>query len=255
MVLFMIDAHIHADCRPYEDFGKMAVAGVESAVTLAHDPLRMSNSGVVLDHFHRMLNNDRERAALNGIELYVAVGIHPRSICPDVERVLEELPGLLEDQRVVALGEVGLETLNEEQEDIFKTQLLLADELGMKVVVHTPRRNKREVTEKTLSIIEENIDPAQVQLDHVDSSIIDLALEFGGLMGLTVQPLKVTPLEAVKLLEEYSGEGFVLDSDMSSSPSDPLSVPKTVHQMKLAGLSEKEVELVSHQNAAQFYGI
>ena len=74
-------------------------------------------------------------------------------------------------------------------------------------------------------------------------------------MGLTVQPLKVTPLEAVKLLEEYGGEGFVLDSDMSSSPSDPLSVPKTVHQMKLAGFSDKEVELVSHQNAAQFYGI
>ncbi len=251
----MIDAHIHADCRPYEDFGKMAVAGVESAVTLAHDPLRMSNSGVVLDHFHRMLNNDRERAALNGVELYVALGVHPRSICPDVELVLDELPILLEDERVVALGEVGLETVSDEQEYIFKTQLLLADELNRKVVVHTPRRNKREVTVKTLSIIEENIDPARVQLDHVDSSIIDLALEFGGLMGLTVQPLKVTPLEAVELLEEYGCEGFALDSDMSSSPSDPLSVPKTVHQMKLAGLSEKEVEQVSHQNAAFFYGI
>lgn len=251
----MIDAHIHADCRPYEDFERMAVAGIESAVTLAHDPLRMSNSGVVLDHFHRMLNNDRERAALNGIELYVALGVHPRSICPDVELVLEELPIFLEDERVVALGEVGLETVRGEEEDIFKTQLQLADELKMKVVVHTPRRNKREVTLKTLSIIQENINPALVQLDHVDSSIIDLALEFGGLMGLTVQPLKVTPLEAVELLEEYGCEGFALDSDMSSSPSDPLSVPKTVHQMKLAGLGDEEVDLVSHRNAADFYGI
>lgn len=251
----MIDAHIHADCRPYEDFGKMAVAGIESAVTLAHDPLRMSNSGVVLDHFHRLLNNDRERAAMNGIELYVALGVHPRSICPDVELVLEKLPLLLEDERVVALGEVGLETVRKEEEDIFKIQLQLADELNSKVVVHTPRRNKREVTQKTLSIIEQNINPALVQLDHVDTSIIDLALEFGGLLGLTVQPLKVTPLEAVELLEEYGCEDFALDSDMSSSPSDPLSVPKTVHQMKLAGLSEEEVELVSHQNASTFYGI
>jgi predicted metal-dependent TIM-barrel fold hydrolase len=251
----MIDAHIHADCRPYEDFEKMAIAGIESAVTLAHDPLRMSNSAVVLDHFHRMLNNDRERAAANGIRLYVALGVHPRSICPDVELVLEELPILLEDERVVALGEVGLETVSDEQEDIFKTQLLLADELDVKVVVHTPRRNKREVTEKTLSIIDENIDPALVQLDHVDASIIDLALEFGGLMGLTVQPLKVTPQEAVELLEEYGCEGFALDSDMSSSPSDPLSVPRTVHQMKLAGLGDEEIEMVSHRNAAEFYRI
>ncbi len=251
----MIDAHIHADCRPYEDFQKMAVAGIERAVTLAHDPLRMSNSAVVLDHFHRMLNNDRERALQNGIELYVALGVHPRSICPDVDLVLEQLPFLLEDERVVAMGEVGLETIREEEEAIFKNQLQLADELDMKVVVHTPRRNKREVTIKTLSIIEENINPLLVQLDHVDTSIIDLALEFGGLMGLTVQPLKVTPLEAVELLEEYGCEGFALDSDMSSSPSDPLSVPKTVHQMKLAGLGDEEVELVSQRNAALFYGI
>ncbi|MDI9437590.1 MAG: TatD family hydrolase [Euryarchaeota archaeon] len=251
----MIDAHIHADCRPYEDFEKMAVAGVEKAVTLAHDPLPMSNSGVVMDHFHRMLNHDRERAAANGIELFVALGVHPRSICPDVDLVLEELPLLLEDQRVVALGEVGLEMENREQEDIFKAQLLLADELDMKVVVHTPRRKKREVTQRTLSIIAENINPTQVQLDHVDASIVDLALEYGGLMGLTVQPLKVSPGEAVELLEEYGCEGFVLNSDMSSSPSDPLSVPKTVHQMRLAGLGDDEVEMVSHQNAADFYGI
>jgi predicted metal-dependent TIM-barrel fold hydrolase len=92
-------------------------------------------------------------------------------------------------------------------------------------------------------------------LDHVDHSIIDLAVEFGGLMGLTVQPQKVSPLEAVELLKEYGCGGFVLDSDMSSSPSDPLSVPKTVHEMKLADFSDREVELVSRLNAIEFYGI
>ena len=38
----MIDAHIHADTRPYEDFEIMAIAGVEKAVTCAHDPMKMS---------------------------------------------------------------------------------------------------------------------------------------------------------------------------------------------------------------------
>ena len=54
----MIDAHIHADCRPYEDFELMMLAGIESAITLAHDPMRMSTSAVVLDHFYRILEND-----------------------------------------------------------------------------------------------------------------------------------------------------------------------------------------------------
>ncbi|MEG3224342.1 MAG: hypothetical protein BME94_02150 [Methanobacteriales archaeon Met13] len=251
----MIDAHIHADCRPYEDFEQMALAGIESAVTLAHDPLPMSASAVVLDHFHHMLKNDRKRAAENGVELYVALGVHPRSICPDVEVVLEKLPAILQEEKVVALGEVGLETTSPEEQEIFKKQLQIAEDLKKKVVVHTPRTNKWEVTQKTLSIIEESINPKLVQLDHVDHSIIDLAREFGGQMGLTVQPLKVTPSEAVELLTEYGCDGFSLDSDMSSSPSDPLSVPKTVHQLKLGGFSDKDIKLVSKKNAARFYGI
>jgi predicted metal-dependent TIM-barrel fold hydrolase len=134
----MIDAHIHADCRPYEDFEKMSVSGIDSAITLAHDPLLMSSSTVVLDHFHRLLNNDPDRAIQNGLKLYTALGVHPRSICPDIEVVLEKLPSLLEDERVVALGEVGLETTSPEEKEIFKKQLFMADELNMKVVVHTP---------------------------------------------------------------------------------------------------------------------
>lgn len=115
--------------------------------------------------------------------------------------------------------------------------------MGMKVTVHTPRRNKREVTIKTLSIINDTIDPGLVVVDHVDPSIIDLMADFDGMMGVTVQPQKMTPTEAVELLdetfEEYGSERFMLDSDMSSSPSDPLSVPKTVHQLKLAGWDDK----------------
>jgi len=254
----MIDAHIHADCRPYEDFEDMVVAGIEYALTLAHDPMRMSNSAVVLDHFHRILENDFSRAEKNGLTLKAALGLHPRSICPDYEVVLQKLPDFLNQDEVIALGEVGLESASELEQEVFRTQLLMAGEMGMKVTVHTPRRNKREVTIKTLSIINDTIDPGLVVVDHVDPSIIDLMADFDGMMGVTVQPQKMTPTEAVELLdetfEEYGSERFMLDSDMSSSPSDPLSVPKTVHQLKLAGWDDKKINKLSHDNAAAFYG-
>jgi predicted metal-dependent TIM-barrel fold hydrolase len=254
----MIDAHIHADCRPYEDFEDMAVAGIEYALTLAHDPMRMSNSAVVLDHFHRILENDFSRAEKNGLTLKAALGLHPRSICPDYEVVLQKLPDFLNQDEVIALGEVGLESASELEQEVFRTQLLMAGEMGMKVTVHTPRRNKREVTIKTLSIINDTIDPGLVVVDHVDPSIIDLMADFDGMMGVTVQPQKMTPTEAVELLdetfEEYGSERFMLDSDMSSSPSDPLSVPKTVHQLKLAGWDDKKIKKLSHDNATAFYG-
>jgi uncharacterized protein len=253
----MIDAHIHADCRPYEDFEKMAVAGIEYALTLAHDPMRMSTSAVVLDHFYRILENDFPRAESNGLTLKAALGLHPRSICSDYKLVLEKLPWFLDQDEVVALGEIGLETASEIEKEVFKTQLQMADEMKIKVVVHTPRRNKREITIKTLSIINGNVDPSLVVVDHVDSSIIDLMADFDGMLGITVQPQKMTPTEAVQLLgetfNEYGPERFMLDSDMSSSPSDPLSVPKTVHQLKMAGWDNKKIKMLSYKNATDFY--
>ncbi len=251
----MIDAHIHADTRPYEDFERMALTGITAAITCAHDPLRMSTAEVVLDHIDRIMTNDVERTAKNGLKLYSAIGIHPRSISPDFGGVLEKLPELLKQENVVAIGEIGLEKASELEKDVFIRQLQLAQELPMKVIVHTPRTNKREITKVTLSVIEENIDTSLVQIDHIDPSIIDLVTDFDGLLGLTVQPQKVTPDEAVIMLEEYGVGKFALDSDMSSSPSDPLSVPKTVHRMRLAGFSEADIKKVSSGNVAEFYGI
>jgi hypothetical protein len=233
----------------------MAIAGIDAAITCAHDPLKMSTSAVVLDHFHRILNNDYKRAADNGLKLYAAIGLHPRSISSDFEVVLNQLPYLLEDDKVIAIGEIGLENASENEKDIFTKQLELAQKLSMKVIMHTPRSNKREVTKVALSVLDDHIDQSLVQLDHVDNSIIDLVADFKGLLGVTVQPQKMNPQDAVKLLDEYGTEKFILDSDMSSSPSDPLSVPKTVHEMKLAGFKNSDILRVSEGNVSKFYGL
>ncbi len=251
----MIDAHVHADTRPYEDFEKMVVAGVKKAISCAHDPMRMSTSDVVLDHIHRIMESDTKRAANNGLKLYSAIGLHPRSISSDYILVLDKLPELLDNENVVAIGEIGLETASELEIKVFKLQLRLAQDLGLKVIVHTPRTNKKEVTEITASLIEDNIDTSLVQLDHVDGTIITRVLEFDGLLGLTVQPQKMTPEEAVAMMDEYGYDKFVLDSDMSSSPSDPLSVPKTVQKLRIAGVDEVNIKKVSRTNAADFFKI
>jgi uncharacterized protein len=251
----MIDAHIHADTRPYEDFEKMAVAGVDKAVSCAHDPMRMSTSEVVLDHIHRIMENDTNRAAKNGLKLFSAVGVHPRSISPDYQIVINKLPELLDNENVVAIGEIGLETASDLEIEVFKKQLCLAQDMGQKVIVHTPRTNKKDVTEITASLIEDNIDTSLVQLDHVDHSILGRVIEFEGLLGITVQPQKMMASEAVSMMDEYGYDRFVLDSDMSSSPSDPLSVPKTVHRLRLSGVNENDIKKVSYTNVSDFYSI
>lgn len=251
----MIDAHIHADTRPYEDFGKMAISGINKTITCAHDPLRMTTSEVVLDHFHRLLSNDVKRAGENGLNLYVALGLHPRSISKNHDLVIEALPNLLKNELVVAIGEIGLETTSIEEINVFTEQLKLADDLKSKVIVHTPRTNKKEVTKTTKKIILENIDPKLVIIDHVGFDIVDDLIDQDFTLGLTVQPRKMTPQAAVKLLKDYGTDKFILNSDISSSPSDPLSVPKTVHQMRLADFKEKDIEKVSEKNASALFNI
>lgn len=201
------------------------------------------------------MENDTKRAAKNGVKLYSAIGVHPRSISSDYEIVLLKLPELLDNKNVVAIGEIGLETGSKKEKEVFIKQLKLAQELDIKVIVHTPRTNKKEITEITATIIEDTIDTSLVLLDHVDKSIIRRVLDFNGILGLTVQPQKMTSDEAVKMMDEYGYDKFVLDSDMSSSPSDPLSVPKTVHKLKLSGVEPIDIKKVSYSNAAEFYKI
>ncbi|MDO8870082.1 MAG: TatD family hydrolase [Methanobacteriaceae archaeon] len=251
----MIDAHIHADTRPYEDFEKMAISGIDKAITCAHDPLRMTTSEVVLDHFHRLVSNDVKRANENGLKLYVALGLHPRSISKNHEIIIQALPNLLQNNLMVAIGEIGLEKTSSEEINVFIEQLKIADDLKAKVIVHTPRTNKKEVTKTTKKIILENINPKLVIIDHIDFDIVNDLIDQDFTLGITVQPRKMAPQDAVNLLKEYGTDKFVLNSDISSSPSDPLSVPKTVHQMRLADFKEKDIAKVSEKNASAFFNI
>ncbi|BAW30814.1 MAG TPA: TatD family hydrolase [Methanothermobacter sp.] len=251
----MIDSHIHADTRPYEDFEKMAIAGINKTITCAHDPLPMKVSAVNLEHIQRLLEIDTQRAKENGLKLYVAVGIHPRSIPRDYKRVIEKLPQIIEDRKVVAIGEIGIEKGNQLEIKVLKEQLKLADEMKIPVIIHTPRKNKKEITRILIQIIEDNINTSQVIIDHVNTEIIDEVINKDPMLGLTIQPGKMTPFEAVMIMREYDIDKFMLNSDMSSAPSDPLSVPKTAHIMRIEGFSDSEIRKVSSKNAEKFFKI
>ncbi|MEJ8543031.1 TatD family hydrolase [Methanothermobacter wolfeii] len=251
----MIDSHIHADTRPFEDFEAMAVSGIREAVTCAHDPLEMLSSDVVMAHFRRILKVDPHRAALNGLKLHTALGVHPRAIPHDYMKVLEELPELLSDPSVVAVGEIGLDSGSETEMNVFIEQLRIADETDRRVIVHTPRSGKEEITPLIADLLSQHIDERRAVIEHVNMDVIPLLIESDFMLGLTVQPEKLTPQEAVQILKEYGTDRFVLNSDMSSSPSDPLSVPRTVHRMRISGFGEGDIMRVSEKNIRKFLKI
>lgn len=251
----IIDAHLHADCRPVEDFKNMKIAGVNAIISCAYDPLEMKKSNVSFEHFDRIINREAKRVENEGIKLYCAVGVHPRAIPTDFEKVIEKLPEYLEKKNVIAIGEIGLETADDLEQKVFVEQLKIADENNYKIIVHTPRTNKVEITEKIVKLLDEHINPRLVQLDHVDFSIVDSIIDKEYSLGITIQPLKMSTEETIQMLEKYGYDKFVLDSDISYAPSNPLSLPETKHELEKMGVNKNSINKVMFENVLKFYNI
>ena len=246
---------MHADARSGEDFREMFLAGIDTAITCSYYPYRIPHELVLLNHLNRILEFDTKRASEYGLELKVALGIHPTNSNVNPDKIFENLYKWSETGQIVAIGEIGLEDLTDEEIDIFKRQLDIADELNSKVIIHTPRKNKKEVLKEILDILPQHLDENQAVIDHINPQTVGDAINTDCMLGLTVQPQKMDKFEAISILDEYGFDKFLLNSDISNKPSDPLSVPKTVRELARQGYGQSEIEKVSHTNAQEFFKI
>ncbi len=251
----MIDTHMHADARSGEDFEQMYLAGIDCAITCSYYPYKIPQDIVLLNHLNRILELDTKRASEQGLDLKVALGIHPTNSNVNPEKIFERLYEWIETEQIVAIGEIGLEDLTDNEISIFKQQLDIADETNSKVIIHTPRKNKSEVLKVILDIIPEHISENQAVIDHINPKVIGDVIDCDCMLGLTVQPQKMDKFEAVSILDEYGFDKFLLNSDISNKPSDPLSVPKTVRELTRQGYGKSEIEKVSHKNAQKFFNL
>nr|WP_319487363.1 TatD family hydrolase [uncultured Caproiciproducens sp.] len=74
--------------------------------------------------------------------IYAAVGIHPECAKDAPENYLEQLEALITQNKVVAVGEIGLDYHFEEnapknvQKELFESQILLAQKYHLPIIVH-----------------------------------------------------------------------------------------------------------------------
>ena len=251
----MIDTHMHGDSRSSEDFGEMYLSGIDTAITCAFYPYKLNNESTLLNHLERILNYDTKRAKEYGLDLKVALGIHPANTSVNPDLIYENLYKWIENKQIIAIGEIGLEDLTDSEIAIFKKQLDIGEETKTKVIVHTPRKNKKEVLKVIQAIVPQHIDPKLVVIDHINQNVAEDVIDKDYTLGLTVQPQKMDKEEAIAILDEYGFDKFLLNSDISNKPSDPLSVPKTVRELEKLGYKKTEIEKVAFKNAEKFFKI
>ncbi|MEU4689174.1 TatD family hydrolase [Actinoplanes sp. NPDC023714] len=253
----IFDPHIHMTSRTTDDYERMAAAGVRAVVEPAFwlgQPRTGPQS--FTDYFDALVGWEPFRAAQFGIRHHATIALNPKEANdPRCRPVLDLLPRYLAKDGVVAVGEIGYDSMTAAEDEVFARQLALAIEHDLPALVHTPHRDKARGTERSIAVVSESgIDPGRVVLDHLNELTVAAALDAGMWAGFSIYPdTKMSPTRMVKILHEYGMERVLVNSAADWGRSDPLLTVRTAEEMLAGGFTKDDVDRVLWRNPVEFF--
>ena len=250
----MIDSHCHLDFKEFNNNRDEALqnakdAGVHTIINVGCD-LETSKQSLELAKKYEMI--------------HAVVGVHPHDAKTlDVE-VLNEIKKMTESNRVVAIGEIGLDYYRDlsprkVQQTAFHRQLELAVDLKMPVVIHT-----REAFEDTMSIINDyacNLKGILFHCFQEDTASAYRVFDIGGIISVGgIITFKNSGMS--KVAEEVPLEKVVLETDapfltpvpFRGKTNQPAYVKYVYEKMaELKEMTLAEVEKIVDRTALKFY--
>ncbi|MBV1851596.1 TatD family hydrolase [Catellatospora tritici] len=254
----IFDPHIHMTSRTTDDYAAMAAAGVLALVEPAFwlgQP--RTNPGSFTDYFDALLGWEPFRASQFGIRHHCTIALNPKEANdPRCREVLPLLPRYLAKDRVVAVGEIGYDSMTADEDEVFAAQLAMALEADLPALVHTPHRDKLVGTRRSIDVVKESgIEPGRVVLDHLNELTVAEVAASGCWMGFSIYPdTKMSPDRMVAILREHGLERMLVNSAADWGKSDPLLTLRTGEAMLAAGFSDDDVDRVLWRNPVEFYG-
>jgi len=253
------DSHGHMVSRTTDDYQRMAAAGVTAIIEPSFwQGQPRTEPGTFKDYFNSLIGFERFRASQFGIKHYCTIGLNPKEANNEklAEAVLELMPLYICKEGVVGIGEIGYDDQTKAEEKYLIKQAELALEADLPIQIHTPHRDKKKGTIRTMDVLEDvGIDPSKVIIDHNNEETVKEVLDRGYWTAFTIYPhTKLGNQRMVELMLEYGGENIVIDSAADWGISDPLAVPKTAALMKERGISLEEIEQVTYHNPLKAYG-
>lgn len=196
--------------------------------------------------------------------IYAAVGYHGLNTGDLTDDYLDILKGLIKNEKVVAIGEIGLDYHYEKETRdiqivIFREQIELANEYNLPVIVHD-----REAHEDTLNILKE-LKPKGVV--HCFSGSVEMAKEivkigmYIGLGGAVTFKNAVKPVEVAKFVP---ADRLLVETDcpyMTPVPfrgkrNDSSLIPYTAGKIaEIRGVTAQEILDLTAENARELFCI
>ncbi|MGC2426796.1 MAG: TatD family hydrolase [Nitrososphaeraceae archaeon] len=263
----IFDPHIHMYSRTTDDYEAMSKAGIEVIVQPSFwlgGPRTFV--GTFEDYWEHMIGFETKRAKSFGIEHFVCISVNPkeattRPLATDAMASMVK-NGYLDKERVVAVGEIGYNLINDLEEEVFVKQMNIAMEKNMLMMIHLPHNNKLEGMKRIEHILlytenGKNYNRNKILIDHNTEETIGKTLELGMWAGLSVYPItKLSPERAMNIIKKHGTERIMVNSAADWGISDPLSVPMVARDMrKGAGgsFSLSDIEKVTFYNAYDFF--
>lgn len=252
------DPHVHMTSRTTDDYAAMAAAGIQVVVEPAFWVGQPRNHvGTFEDYFASLIGWEPFRASQFGIHHFCTLALNPKEANnPRVAKgVLDLLPRYLGKDRVVAVGEVGFDEMTADEEQCFAAQIELARRFNLPVLVHTPHRDKKRGTERSLAIIKNSGFPEErVLIDHNNEETLPLVLKTACWAGHSIYPrTKMDEARMVALVKQYGTERIIVNSAADWGVSDPLKVPKTAQALRESGVSEDRIATIVWENPVAFF--
>ncbi|NLK44977.1 MAG: TatD family hydrolase [Tissierellia bacterium] len=199
--------------------------------------------------------------------IYGTVGVHPHSAKDMDESTIEILRSLAKRDKVVAIGEIGLDfyydnSPRDEQRKWFREQLKLAKELGLPVVIHS-----RDAQQETYDILKEAQDGTLRGVLHCYSGSKEMAMEYIKL-GFYISIAGPVTFKNARVLKEVAKavplDKLLVETDCPYLAPEPYRgkrnepifvkyVAGTIADLK--GISYEELAKATNRNTRELFGI
>ena len=197
--------------------------------------------------------------------IYTSAGFHPENTDDIPDNYVDIVRNACsENPKTMAIGEIGLDYHydgynREKQIEVFENQVILANELGKPVIVHS-----RDATEDTLEILRK-YRPSGVM--HCFSGSAETAKEIiklGMYIGFTGVITFKNAKKAVRALEAVPTERLVLETDCPYMSPEPMRGKRSESTMiqytakkasEIKGIPVQDLLDITCGNAMKLYGI
>lgn len=253
----LFDSHAHLDSSRFDDDREQIIKNArENGVSYIMNPganLETSVDAVKLASEHEMI--------------YAAVGVHPHDVKDMDEMTLMLLKGLTKKEKVMAIGEIGLDYYYDHsprdlQQEWFRRQIQLAKEVSLPIIIHD-----RDANDDVMRILKEEKAFDTGVVLHCFSGSAELARQYvnlGAYISIAGPVTFKNARKTVEVVEKTPLQYLFVETDSPYLTPVPYRgkrnemayvryVAEKIAEIK--GISFDEVAYQTTENAKKFFGI